>query len=215
MDNLIQLIDEYLKIFPEEKNRQRKVIQYLKENSDITDWNNFNGHIVVGGFIYAKKEKKFLVLYHKDLKMFLYPGGHIDNNDLNTLEAAKREIYEETGLKNLKQFKILDDELVPIDIDAHIINYNERLDLPEHYHFEFRYLFEVEEIRDINIDKKELEKFKWIDIDEIKKDKNYGRISQKIERILNKENNLELIEIDIEEFENKIYEEYTKLFPEE
>ena len=83
MDNLIELMNEYLKIFPEECNRQRKVIQYLNENSNIIDWNNFKGHIVAGGFIYAKKEMKFLVLYHKDLKMFLYPGGHIDKKDIN------------------------------------------------------------------------------------------------------------------------------------
>lgn len=182
MDNLIELINEYLKIFPEECNRQRKVIQYLNENSNIIDWNNFKGHIVAGGFIYAKKEMKFLVLYHKDLKMFLYPGGHIDKNDLNTLEAAKREVYEETGLKNIKQFEISNNELVPIDIDTHIINYNERLNLPEHYHFEFRYLFEIEEIKNIDIDKEELEKFKWIDINEMKKDINYGSIVDKIEK---------------------------------
>lgn len=85
-------------------------------------------------------------------------------------------------MKNIKQFEISNNELVPIDIDTHIINYNERLNLPEHYHFEFRYLFEIEEIKNIDIDKEELEKFKWIDINEMKKDKNYGSIADKIEK---------------------------------
>ena len=184
MNELIDLIVEYLTIFPDENTRQSNLIQFLSENSDITDWNNFNGHIVAGGVIYAKKERKFLMLYHKDLKMFLHPGGHIDENDLNTLEAAKREIYEETGLVDLKQLKVLNNELVPIDIDTHIINYNERLNLPEHYHFEFRYIFEIDEIKDIDIDSEELENFKWIDMAELKKDKNYGMIVNKIEKIL-------------------------------
>ena len=35
--------------------------------------------------------------------MFLYPGGHIDNNDINPLQVAGREIAEETDLKHLKQ----------------------------------------------------------------------------------------------------------------
>lgn len=63
------------------------LLSILNNHNDdqITDWNNFGGHVVAGGFIYAKEEQKFLVLYHKDLDMFLYPGGHIDNQDNNPL----------------------------------------------------------------------------------------------------------------------------------
>jgi hypothetical protein len=86
------------------------------------------------------------------MKMFLYPGGHIDSNDINILQAAKREIKEETGLENLELLKIVENELVPFDIDTHKIGYNERLNLPEHYHFDFRYLFMIESISDIQAD---------------------------------------------------------------
>lgn len=185
MKRLVDLIKRYLEIFPEEKSKQKNVIKFIEENDDIIDWNNFNGHIVVGGFIYDKRERKFLVLYHNDLKMFLYPGGHIEENDLNILDAVKREIYEETGLLNLRQVKISNNELVPIDIDTHIINYNDRLRLPEHYHFEFRYLFEVDEIKDVILDSEEHECVKWINIEELKNDKNYGRVVEKIEKIIN------------------------------
>ena len=185
MNDLTKLINQYLKIFPQEAERQKMLIEFLQKNSDIINWNNFNGHIVAGGFIYAKKEGKFLVLYHKQLKMFLHPGGHIEKTDENTLNAAKREIHEETGLENLKQIKLLNNELVPIDIDTHHIGYNTKLNLPEHYHFEFRYLFEIEKIQDINLDEEESEEFKWIDISEMKQDKNYGKIADKIGKILN------------------------------
>ena len=96
-DIVIDIVNQYLNIFPEESQRQTKLIEYLQNNDDkqITDWNNFDGHIVAGGFIYAKEEKKFLVLYHKDLKMYLYPGGHADSDDINPLETSKREIKEE------------------------------------------------------------------------------------------------------------------------
>lgn len=53
-------------------------------------------------------------------------------------------IYEETGLKNLKQLMLSENELVPIDIDTHLIEFNKRLNLPSHYHFDFRYLFTVD-----------------------------------------------------------------------
>lgn len=80
---------------------------------------------MASGFIYAKEENKFLVLYHKDLKMYLYPGGHINIKDKSILDAAKREVEEETGINNLEEYKICENELIPIDIDTHVIDYNE------------------------------------------------------------------------------------------
>lgn len=186
--NLFKILDDYLLLFPEEKERQSQLLMYLQKYGDtqIVDWNNFDGHIVAGGFIYAKKDHKFLVLYHKDLKMYLYPGGHVDSSEINPLQAAKREILEETGLENFKQVLLSENELIPIDIDTHLIEYNERLNLPAHYHFDFRYLFTVDKISKIKVEQNELLNYKWIDMDELKNDLNYGKIVNKIENIINK-----------------------------
>lgn len=183
---LLNLLEKYLLLFPEEQQRQIDLINYLNSHTDdeLTDWNNFDGHIVAGGFIYAKEENKFLVLYHNDLKMFLYPGGHVDSSDVNTLEASKREILEETGLCNLEQLKLTEDALIPIDIDTHKIGYNERLNLPEHYHFDFRYLFMVDKISDIKTDAEELSSYKWISVEELSNDQNYGMVANKIKKVL-------------------------------
>lgn len=186
INNLLKVIDDYLLLYPEERERQSQLLTYLQSNdyTQIVDWNNFDGHIVAGGFIYAKEEHKFLVLYHKDLKMFLYPGGHMDNQDKTPLETAKREIREETGLVNLNQLKLVENELVPFDIDTHLIKYNDRLKLPEHYHFDFRYLFIVDKICKIKIEETEISNYKWIDINKLKNDLNYGKIANKILKIL-------------------------------
>ena len=158
-DLFLELINKYLYLFPEEKEKYKEFTEYLNNNNDVTDWNNFNGHVVVGGFIYAKKEKKFLVIYHNDLKMYLYPGGHIDNTDSNPLEAVKREIKEETGITNINEIVLLDNNLIPIDINIHMIPYNERLDLKEHYHYEFRYLFTIDSIQEVTLDTTESSSF--------------------------------------------------------
>lgn len=183
---LINIVNQYLDVFPEESQRQTKLIEYLEHNNDnqIIDWNNFDGHIVAGGFVYAKEENKFLVLYHKDLKMYLYPGGHVDAKDINPLETSKREIEEETGLIDLEQLVLNCNNLIPIDIDTHIVGYNERLNLPEHYHFDFRYLFILSKIVDITIDKEESANYKWISIDELNNNTNYRLIIKKIEKLL-------------------------------
>ena len=44
-DILLNILNRYLEVFPEEKGRQNKLIDYLYSHSDneIIDWNNFEG----------------------------------------------------------------------------------------------------------------------------------------------------------------------------
>ena len=67
---LLNVLNEYLLLFPDEQVRQKKLSEFLLDHveEEFTDWNNFDGHIVASGFVYSIKDKKFLVLYHKDLK---------------------------------------------------------------------------------------------------------------------------------------------------
>ena len=185
-DSILTIINQYLLLFPEEKQRQAKLVNFLNnfDDNEIIDWNNFNGHIVASGFVYSKNDKKFLVMYHNDMKMYTYPGGHIDLCDANPLVAAIREVKEETGLMDFEEVNIARNELVPVDIDTHLISYNERLNLPQHYHFDFRYLFIIDKILNVKVDGTELSNYKWINIDELSSDSNYGKIVEKLRRLL-------------------------------
>ena len=186
--DFLNILNEYLLLFPDEQERLRQLIEFLSNHTikELTDWNNFDGHIVASGFVYSIEDEKFLVLYHNDLKMYLYPGGHVDNNDNTILSAAEREVKEETGLVDFKLLELTKNKMVPIDIDTHRIGYNERLNLPEHFHFDFRYLFVIDKISDIHIDTEEMSDYKWIDINELRDDLNYGKVAKKIERLLPK-----------------------------
>ena len=116
--------------------------------------------------------------------MYLYPGGHIDKNDKSLLDAVRREIYEETGLDDVELFNYSGNEVIPFDIDIRKIRYNERLDLPAHYHFDFRYIFFTDNIDDIKIDEEESSSYKWIDIDELRESTHFGKIADKLEKLL-------------------------------
>ena len=52
---VLDILIEYLKLYPEEKERQKQFYDYLQAHSslEIADWNNFTGHLVAGAFIYA------------------------------------------------------------------------------------------------------------------------------------------------------------------
>jgi len=183
---IVWIVKDDLEIYPNEKNRIEPLQNYLhsQEENKICDWNNVNGHLTAGGFIYSKTSKQFLVLWHKDLQMFLYPGGHCESSHDSPLDTAKSEVVEETGIKDFKPISLNDKKLIPFDIDIHKIPYNFRINMPEHNHFDFRYLFVVDDVGDVVIDKNESSSYKWINCEELKQDVNYGNILKKIEKYL-------------------------------
>ena len=185
-ETVVKIFNDYLSLYPLEKDKLELFSSFLVNHQDeeLTDWNNFDGHIVASGFIYSKQDKKFLLLFHKDFNMFVYPGGHVDSDDESILEAAKREIKEESGLDELTYLPVSDNLLVPFDIAIHKVGYNERLNLPEHYHFDFRYIFSLDNLSDVHVDGDEMSDYKWVDLDYFRTNHHYGNVADKLAKYL-------------------------------
>lgn len=188
LNEIINAVNSYLDVFSNEGDRLSLLLEFLNNCSgdDVYDWNNVNGHVTVGAFIYCKSKDKFLVLYHKDLKMFLYPGGHIDSDDKDLLGAVHREVFEECGIDDLELFSLCCNGM-PFDIDIHLIPDNPRVGMMRHYHYDFRYLYYVSDISDVKYDNDELSSYKWISSNELINDVNFGGTVKKVLEILSKE----------------------------
>lgn len=188
LNKIIDAVNSYLDVFSNEVDRLSLLLEFLNNCSgdDVYDWNNVNGHVTVGALIYCKSKDKFLVLYHKDLKMFLYPGGHIDSDDKDLLGAVHREVFEECGIDDLELFNLCSNGM-PFDIDIHLIPDNPRVGMKEHYHYDFRYLYYVSDISDVKFDSDELSSYKWISSNELINDVNFGGTVKKVLEILSKE----------------------------
>jgi 8-oxo-dGTP pyrophosphatase MutT (NUDIX family) len=75
---------------------------------------------------------------HKALGKWLFPGGHLEDEDETLMRAALRELAEETGIDPALVTPV---SPVPLHIDVHPIPANPAKDEPDHQHFDFRFLF--------------------------------------------------------------------------
>lgn len=211
-ENIKKILEEYLSYYANEKNNLIQLQGFITNGKNILSRLNTVGHITASGYIYAKEEQKILLLEHKKLNKFLQPGGHVEKEDSSLIETSKREIYEETKLKDLELISISSNKEVPFDINTHYIPENSKDNMPAHYHHDFRYLFMINKIEDVNIDVNESKSYKWIDIQELENNINFKRVIDKIYYILN--SNLKIRRYYskiIEEFNINLKEEYESI----
>ena len=94
------------------------------------------GHITASGLVI--NNGKVLLIFHPFIKRWFQPGGHIDDGEL-PIDAAIREVYEETGFVCVPDSK----DLEPIDIDIHEIPANPRKGEDTHLHIDLLYCLRV------------------------------------------------------------------------
>ncbi|HJT88926.1 MAG TPA: NUDIX domain-containing protein [Bryobacteraceae bacterium] len=56
------------------------------------------GHITCTGLVLGPDGESLLLVHHRRLGRWLLPGGHIEPEDAEIWEAARREVAEETGV---------------------------------------------------------------------------------------------------------------------
>lgn len=117
---------------------------------------NVVGHITASGLVI--KDDLALLIYHPYLKKWIQPGGHIDEGE-TPIEAAIREVYEETGI----MCKPIDGRLDAIDIDLHEIPANSKKSEGAHLHIDLLFALQIIDERE---SPEEIEKA-WVSFDQI------------------------------------------------
>ncbi|MBK6978682.1 MAG: NUDIX hydrolase [Cytophagaceae bacterium] len=174
---LLQKIENYKSDFEEESEFKMRFIDLINTNSKCFSRESLAGHITASAFIFDKIHQKILLIHHKKLNKWLQPGGHCDG-DPNVFEVAKKEVWEETGLNSI----ISDGEI--FDLDIHTIP--ERKGVPEHEHFDVRFLF----FADSNIplvQNHETFDLGWIDITLIRNFSEEKSILRMADKVINSE----------------------------
>ncbi|PJA87897.1 MAG: DNA mismatch repair protein MutT [Candidatus Moranbacteria bacterium CG_4_9_14_3_um_filter_40_7] len=130
--------------------------------------NKTKKHFTVSALIIDNN--KVLLVYHKKLKVWLYPGGHVEENE-NPDEALLREIKEETGL----EVEIISDKDNSLsnqkkDVSSLHLPYAFLCELAgDHYHNDLIYKCRIKKSCKLKYNKDESRDIGFFNIREIKK----------------------------------------------
>jgi len=56
------------------------------------------GHVTASGLVLSTDGEAIVLVFHTRLQRWLQPGGHIEATDETVVDAARREVLEETGI---------------------------------------------------------------------------------------------------------------------
>jgi 8-oxo-dGTP pyrophosphatase MutT (NUDIX family) len=122
-----------------EERHQLAMIDWLSAESadDPFDRNVFDPGHATGSCFVCSRQGRAAIIFHKNLKLWVQPGGHADPGETDPLAVAAREAEEELGIS------MAGAQLELFDLDVHRIA--PRGEAPTHLHFDFRSLAVVDE----------------------------------------------------------------------
>ncbi|MFA7169797.1 MAG: NUDIX hydrolase [Candidatus Paceibacterota bacterium] len=131
------------------------------------------------------EDNRVLLLHHKKLGVWLYPGGHVEKNETPD-QAVLREVKEETGLE-VEIIGERDQSLADIDVDVSVlyVPYVVLCELiGDHYHNDIVYLCKISgNDRDIKYNKDEATDINFFDLEglnDIELFPNFRRLLEKV-----------------------------------
>jgi len=130
---LSRRLDRYRPVDELEVAHQAAMLRLLEASGDPFSRHHFDpGHFTASAYVLAGDA--VAMVFHGTLKRWLQPGGHVESDDRDLEDAARREVAEETGLIDLSAGT---GEI--LDLDVHGIPAHD--DRPAHRHFDVRFLF--------------------------------------------------------------------------
>lgn len=185
----IDVIRSYEPINEQEVNDKALFKQCINNFEDTLTRRNYVCHFTASAFVFNKERTKTLMIYHNIYNTWAWTGGHMDGDE-DFFKVAKKELMEETGVKNPKA---ITDEIMALDVitvNGHMKN---GAYVSSHLHLNIAYIFECSEDEKLIAKLDENSGVKWINIDEISK---YvigePHIIKIYEKIINKTKELEL-----------------------
>ncbi|NBE50609.1 NUDIX hydrolase [Streptomyces boluensis] len=161
-DHIRTTLNAYLDEHPENERELAVALGLIADGDDLTSRKTSPGHVTAGAIL-VDAGHRVLHIHHNATGKWLLPGGHLESEDNTLLQAAGRELAEETGIP---PHAVTPHGEGPLHVDTHPIDANPAKGEPAHQHFDFRFLFRTTaDIGDLQTE--EVSDAAWRDIDQI------------------------------------------------
>lgn len=157
-NQLITQLENYNPELEVEKEFRVRFLDFVRNHKDCFLRSQLSGHVTGSAWIISPDQSKFLMTHHFKLDKWLQLGGHADGES-DILKVALKEAHEESGLDN---FKVISSEI--FDIDIHTIP--ERKGVPEHLHYDVRFLLQADDNDELTINR-ESKNLAWLTFEEL------------------------------------------------
>lgn len=157
-NSLISLLDSYIPVDDNENDMYKDTVRFVTENPDCFERTLEKGHVTASGWVVSPDRSMALLMHHRKLDRWFQPGGHCDGNP-SVEEVARKEVWEETGVRDLELLK----EGI-FDVDVHLIPANK--EFPAHYHYDIRFIFKADPFNALIINS-ESKDVQWIPVTDI------------------------------------------------
>ncbi len=154
---LLNLLRSHHPADASEQAMTQATINFVEQQPTCFERSLLMGHITGSAWIVSPDRRQTLLIHHRKLDRWLQPGGHADG-DADVTAVALREAREETGLFSLR---LLNPAI--FDVDIHPIP--ARNDVPEHLHYDIRFLLEADLYEPFG-QSGEIKNIRWLSIKE-------------------------------------------------
>jgi 8-oxo-dGTP pyrophosphatase MutT (NUDIX family) len=140
---------------------RQRIADFIQSHDRPFDRAHLHGHLTASALILNATGTAVLLGKHRKLNRWLQMGGHGEPGETSAEAVALREATEESGLTSLIFHPAAPR---PFDLDVHVIP--ARGDVPEHSHFDIRFLLTSSagcEAQHLEEEHLELRWFKWED----------------------------------------------------
>ncbi|MEU6261752.1 NUDIX hydrolase [Saccharopolyspora shandongensis] len=128
---------DYLERYPEQAALLSEPMRLLSQGKDFASRRSFPMHATASALL-VRDNAEILLVEHLDYGITLQPGGHLEPDDASLIDAAVRELAEETDVDPDMIFAA---SPTPVYVEYGKVPARPHKDEPEHYHLDFGYAF--------------------------------------------------------------------------
>lgn len=133
--SLLSLLQRYRPEDRHQRSTRERFREFVLAHPDCFGRSLLIGHVTGSAWVVDSIRRHALLTHHRKLGKWLQLGGHTDGES-DVLSAALREVREEAGIDEIRPAQ---DGI--FDLDIHTIPRNG--DVPEHLHYDVRFLVEA------------------------------------------------------------------------